>query len=382
MLQQNIIPRHIGIKTRFNPKLPPLGDLNVVIPSTNMPYTATSKGSRRRMLVNNSNATGGITAMLLEEHCPSTAVAGEIRQHYPITLSAASETALVHSQDQLLKHLEAIENIEISHLSYTLTARRLHHKHRFACAAGSTKELINKLKTESSTSPRASKPGTSVFGVFVFTGQASSYSGIAKRLFETNDAFQSHVRRSDAVCQAMGLPSFIEIITDDEADYSKFSQTQSQLALVALEIALACLLASWDIRPKAVIGHSLGEYSALCISKVLSPADTLYLVGKRGLLLESACKRNEYSMAAVALPSIEVEKILHLAPFWECEIACLNAPDQAVISGPDTAIEPLMAQFKANGARVTKLRIPYAFHSKQMDAISLDFQEVAQSISI
>ncbi|KAL8785194.1 MAG: hypothetical protein Q9195_008727 [Heterodermia aff. obscurata] len=380
MLQQKIIPRHIGIKTRFNPKLPPLGDFNVVIPSINMPYNAVSTDSKRRMLVNNFNATGGITAMLLEEYCPATAIGKDVRQHHPITFSAASEIALAHSRIRLLKHLKANTNIEISNLSYTLTARRLHHNFRFACTAGSTKDLMDKLQTELSALSCASKPGTSVFGVFVFTGQASSYSGMAKILFETNSAFRSHVHRSDAACQDMGLPSFVEVIAGDEAHYSKYSQTQSQLALVALEIALAYLLESWGIRPKAVIGHSLGEYSALCVSKVLSLADTLHLVGKRGLLLESACEHNEYSMAAVALSPLELEKTLQAFRFSECEIACLNAPDQTVVSGPDTVIEPLIAQFKANGARVTKLRIPYAFHSKQMDAISLDFQKIAQSI--
>lgn len=380
MLQQKIIPRHIGIKTRFNPKLPPLADFNIVIPSTNMPYNAVNNDSKRRMLVNNFNATGGITAMLLEEFCPDTAVAKDVRQHHPITFSAASEIALASSQSRLLEHLKANANIEISNLSYTLTARRLHHKFRLACTVGSTKELINKLQTEPFTPSGASKPGTSVFGVFVFTGQASSYSGMGRILFETNDAFRTHIRRSDAVCQDMGLPSFVELISGDEADSSKFSQTQSQLALVALETALAYLLESWGIRPKAVVGHSLGEYSALCVSKVLSLADTLYLVGKRGLLLESACKRNEYSMAAVALPALEVERTLHSSRYSECEIACLNAPDQTVVSGLDTAIESMIAHFKANGARATKLRIPYAFHSKQMDAIALEFRNIAQNI--
>ena len=381
MLQHQVIPRHIGIKTRLNPKLPPLDDLNVVIPQTNMPYPALSKDSVRRMLVNNFNATGGITAMLLEEYHPSTTAVKDIRQHYPITLSAASLVALSHSQARLLEHLESRANIEISHLSYTLTARRQHHKHRFACVAGSIEELTHKLQHEVSNSRRVSERGTSAFGVLVFTGQASSYPGMAKVLFETNEAFRSHVLRSDAVCREMGLPSFVELITDEKADLFRSSQAQWQLALVALEIALASLLESWGIRPKAVIGHSLGEYSALCVSQILSLADTLYLVGKRGLLLESSCKCNESSMVTVSLPSSKVETILRSSHhFAECEIACLNAPDQTVVSGPYMAIEPLTAQFKANNIRVTDLRTPYAFHSKQMEAILPEFQEITKPI--
>ena len=244
MLQHQIIPGHIGIKTRLNPKLPSLEDFNVVIPQTNMPYKATSKDSMRRMLVNNFNATGGITAMHLEEYRPPTAVAKDIRQHYPITLSAASVRALSHSQTRLLEHLKSTANIEISHLSYTLTARRLHHKHRFACVAGSTEELIQKLQASLSNSGSASKRGTSAFDMFVFTGQASSYTGMANVLFETNDTFRGHLLRSDAIYQDIGLPSFVDLMTNDEAQFSRFSQTQCQLALDALEIALASLLKS------------------------------------------------------------------------------------------------------------------------------------------
>lgn len=380
MLRHQIIPKHIGVKTRLNPKLPPLNNLNIVIPQANLPFTAKSKDAMRRILVNNFNATGGITAMLLEEHCPSTTTVKDIRQQYPITLSAASIAVLSRSKTQLLEYLKSTANIEISHLSYTLTARRLHHKHRYVCVAGSIDELIRKLEADLSNVGRPLKRDTSASGVFVFTGQASSYSGMAKVLFDTNGAFRSHLLRSDAICRDMGLPSFLESITDDKTDPSQFSQTQHQLALVALEIALASLLGSWGIRPEAVIGHSLGEYSALCVSRVLSLADTLYLVGKRGLLLESKCECNTFSMVAVSLPCSEVAKTLELSQFSGCEIACLNAPDQTVVSGPSTTIIPLMAHFKATGVRAIELRTSYGFHSKQMEAILPEFQNITESI--
>ena len=380
MLQHQIIPGHIGIKTRLNPKLPDIGDLGIVIPQVNVPFRTVNSDSRRRMLINNFNATGGITAMLLEEHHPTQATLNDVRQYYPITLSAASAAALFHSQTRLLEHLISTARIEISHLSYTLTARRLHHKHRFACVASSIEDLIHKLQIELSHPSSPSKRGASAFGVFVFTGQGSSYTGMANVLFKTNNAFQSHILHSDAICRDIGLPSFLGLIADEGAEFSQYSHTQHQLSLVALEIALASLLESWGIQPKAVVGHSLGEYSALCVSQVLSLVDTLYLVGKRGLLLEAACRCREYSMAAVSLSAPEMEETLHLPRFSECEISCLNASDQTVISGPDMAIEGIMTQFKEKRVRSIKLQTPYAFHSKQMDVILSDFRQIAGSI--
>ena len=380
MLQHQIIPGHIGIKTRLNPKLPDMSDLGIVIPQANKPFETVNVDSRRRMLINNFNATGGITAMLLEGYHPTRAILNDTRQYYPVTLSAASVTALFHSQTRLLEYLRSAVGIEISHLSYTLTARRVHHKHRFACVASSIEELVRKLQIELSHPSSSPKRGTSAFGVLVFTGQGSSYAGMANVLFESNDCFRNHLLRSEAVCKDMGLPSFLEIISDKGAEFSQYSPTQHQLALVALEIALASLLRSWGIEPKAVVGHSLGEYSALCVSQVLSLMDTLYLVGKRGLLIEAACKCNEYAMVAVSLSALELEDTLHLPCFSECEISCLNAPNQTVIGGPDTAIERLMSYFKRKKVANTKLRTPYAFHSKQVDAILSELRQVAESV--
>ncbi|KAI1130878.1 hypothetical protein F5Y10DRAFT_288595 [Nemania abortiva] len=374
MLQHQTIPRHIGIKTRINPKLPAFGDLGVVVPQENMYYPALAKDGKRRMLVNNFNATGGITAMLLEEHMPSpSSNATDPRTHYPITASAATATALSSILTRLLEYLRAQPGINLSHLSYTLTARRLHHKHRFACVVQSPDELTQKLETELAA-PKA-RHGEQPFGVFVLTGQTSALPR-AKSLFDTNTAFRNHIRHSDQLCRQMDLPSFIDVITGEERDYTS---VQLQLALVALEIALASLFQSWGIRPEVVIGHSLGEYAALCICNVLSPADTLWLVGKRGLLLESKCKSNEYAMAVVSIPAAEAAKLIHTFP--HCEIACYNSPQQTVLSGKDADIDSLLSHLALVDIKATRLHTPYGFHSKQMDSIIEDYGQVAQGIS-
>ncbi|KAI0433456.1 hypothetical protein F5Y09DRAFT_298970 [Xylaria sp. FL1042] len=375
MLQHQIIPRHIGIKTRINPKLPSLGDLGVVVPSVNMNYQALAKDGKRRMLVNNFNATGGITAMLLEEHAASPSDATDTRVHYPVTVSAATVTALNSTLARLLGHLKANSSINLSHLSYTLTARRLHHKYRFACVVQSLDELIQRLETElSSLNPRQ---GEKPFSVFILTGQTSALPR-AKTLFDTNAIFRNHIRHSDQLCREMGLPSFIDIITGEGGDRDP-SCVPLQLALVALEVAMASLFQSWGIQPRAVIGHSLGEYAALCICNVLSLSDTLWLVGKRGLLLESTCKRNEYSMVAVAMSAADTAKLLQTFP--NCEVACFNSAQQTVLSGKDADIDSILSHLASINIRSKKLNTAYGFHSKQMDNILDHYQQVVQDIS-
>lgn len=373
MLQHQTIPRHIGIKTRISTKLPAFGELGVVIPQENMYYPALAKDGKRRMLVNNFNATGGITAMLLEEYKASPSYNTDTRAHYPITASAATASALSNILIRLLEYLQANSAINLSHLSYTLTARRLHHKHRFACVVQSPDELVQRLEAELAA-PKA-KLGEKPFSVFVFTGQTAALPR-AKALFDTNAIFRNHIRHSDQLCQEMRLPSFIDIITGEDGDYSS---AQLQLALVALEVALASLFQSWGIEPSAVIGHSLGEYAALCICNALSLADTLWLVGNRGLLLEAACKNNEYSMAVAAISGADATKLLQTFP--RCEIACYNSPQQTVISGEDADINSLLSHLSSVNIKATKLPTPYGFHSKQMDDILKDYRQVVESIS-
>ncbi|KAI0509542.1 hypothetical protein F5B22DRAFT_325952 [Xylaria bambusicola] len=374
MLQHQTIPRHIGIKTRINPKLPAFGDLGVVVPQDNMYYPALAKDGKRRMLVNNFNATGGITAMLLEEYNETgTPSAIDSRTHHPITLSAATPEALRNILMRLLDYIHNNLAVNLSHLSYTLTARRLHHKYRFACVVQSVDELLQMLKVELETT--GAKRLKTPLSVFVCTGQASALPR-AQVLFETNATFRRHICHSDQLCRKMDLPSFIEVIANEGLH---FGSAQLQLALVALEIALAALFESWGIRPEAVIGHSLGEYAALCICNVLSLADTLWLVGKRGLLLESACRINEYTMAVVAISADEAAKLLQVFP--QCEIACSNSPQQTVFSGKVADIDSLMSHLASVNVKATKLQTSYGYHSRQMDSILEDYQKIAQGVS-
>ena len=385
MLKHKTIPRHIGIKTRLNPKLPDFDRLGVVIPSTNMPYPALNRDRTRRMLVNNFNATGGITAMLLEEHklaAESTIVSTDGRgDAQPITISAASSQALYNSQARLLKYLEDNPDTNLSHLSYTLTARRLHHKHRFACMARSIKDLVRQLSAELRLQPNKNKVTDKPVFVFVFTGQTGILPR-AKVLYDTDATFRYNVDRADRMCREMNLPSFIDVITNEDPwkRTGDYNPVQVQLALVALEISLAILLESWGVQPGTVIGHSLGEYAALCVANVLSLADVLWLVGNRGLLLEQLGDKHAYSMAVVSLPVKDVNRLLHGFP--RCEIACINSPEQTVVSGPRDDLDYLTSRLTIDspGVKVKVLDTPYGFHSQQMDAILPEFLEIASAI--
>src|SRR5437868_6488763 len=99
---------------------------------------------------------------------------------------------------------------------------------------------------------------------------------------------------------------------------------------------------SWDVRPQALIGHSLGEYTAACLAGVFSLEDALALVALRGRLMQEL---PEGAMLSVSLPEQDVRPLL--GP--RLALAAVNGPALCVISGPADAIDELARALAEQG---------------------------------
>jgi [acyl-carrier-protein] S-malonyltransferase len=136
-----------------------------------------------------------------------------------------------------------------------------------------------------------------------------------------------------------------------------------QPALVTASIACLRAVETLGIVPDAVVGHSVGEYSALCACGALSARDAIALVRERALATAEAAQETPGSMAAVlGLEDVLVEELCAgIEGVWP---ANYNCPGQIVVSGTDAAVERLIEVATEHGARrVVKLRVTGAFHS-------------------
>lgn len=136
-----------------------------------------------------------------------------------------------------------------------------------------------------------------------------------------------------------------------------------QPALVATSLACLSALASASLEPAFVVGHSVGEYSALAACGVLSTRDAVALVRERGLATAAAARERPGSMAAViGLEDEAVEALCEgIEDVWP---ANYNCPGQIVVSGAPSAVERLCELATERGARRTiTLRVTGAFHS-------------------
>lgn len=254
----------------------------------------------------------------------------------------------------------------------------MHHGLRKAYSVASTDELVNALQndfTRSSELRTQPKPSSVVFA---FAGQGTQYPGMAKGLFETCSTFRNRILELDAISVSLGFPSFLDIINSPAREMTSLTPVQTQVGLISLEIGLADLWKSWGIIPSIVVGHSLGEYAALCTAGVLSVYDTIFLVGTRARLMENHCTPYTHGMLSVEDNLHSIENILQEAPFNACDIACINGASATVVSG---SVPDLIAlKDRLGRTRSTMLQVPYSFHSSQIDSILNHFHQLTANV--
>ena len=320
--------------------------------------------------------------MIIEDPPPPQARKGrDPRPYHIVVCSARTAKSLLGNQQRLYEFVKAHPETNLSDLSYTTTARHLHHVMRRSYNASTVDDLVQQLGADLSKSPAMIiEPATTApFSVFTFTGQGSIYPAMGKTIFQSCSRFRSSLSSYQKICDSHGLPQVLDMFTDPNIDLSLKSVVQIQLAITFLEIAMADLLMSWGIRPSLLIGHSLGEYAAMCVSGVLSVTDTLYLVGKRSTLLQERCRSGTYAMLAVGASVEQLEPILSTAQFKPCQVACINSPNKTVVSGPINDLHLLRDRIQSEGIHTTFLETTYGFHSSQVDPILHDFESSARA---
>ena len=146
-------------------------------------------------------------------------------------------------------------------------------------------------------------------------------------------------------------------------------------ALFTVQYAQARLWMSWGLQPTAMIGHSMGEYTAAHLAGVFNLADALALVEMRGRLFESL---PEGGMLSVSLPA---ETLAALMPSG-LSIAAINGASLCVASGPVRAIEALEVALQSRDVDFVRVRISVAAHSSMLEPILQEFGEFFKRIDM
>lgn len=377
MMENDEIPPHVGIKTRINHNFPTdLKARNVNIALEPAPWTRPENG-KRTVFMNNFSAAGGNTALLMEDGPASRpSDVRDCRTCLPVAVSAKSVLSLQRNLEAMANYIDNAPDLSLSALSYTTTARRTHHSFRTIVVGGDVQTVKRALKELASCTDIRKIAAQSPKVGFVFTGQGSAYAGMAQQLFESISSFQSDIRRFDAIARNQGFPPFLPMVEDRGVDFSALSPVVTQVGAACVQMALTRLWISWGITPSIVVGHSLGEYAALHAAGVLTASDVIYLTGTRAQMLEEQCSAGTHAMLAV---KASLSAVTARLAGTSCEIACINGPNEIVVSGDIIDIDALANTLTALNFKCVKLEVPYAFHSAQVEPILKDFDAAAQS---
>jgi phthiocerol/phenolphthiocerol synthesis type-I polyketide synthase E len=321
------------------------------------------KGVRRAGV--SSFGIGGTNAHVVLEEPPVRSASNTDDGPQLLVLSARNAKALSKSAADLAVRLEESVAPSLADVAFTLRAGRRDFSHRQWVVARDAKTAAARLRNLADFGTTAS--GASPDAVFLFPGQGSQYPAMGKALYADLPIFRT---RFDDCAVHLDRLMKRDIRTWLFAGEDEIHRTDlAQPALFALEYALARTWMSFGVTPRALHGHSIGEYVAACLAGVFDLETALSLVVERGRFMQNAAPG---AMLAVIHPDRPIMPWLSA----DIALAATNAPGLSVVSGTTEAIAGLQKRLKEDGVASRLLKTSHAFHSPMMQDAATQFRSV------
>lgn len=333
-------------------------------------YWKEADGPRRAGV--SSFGIGGTNAHMIIEEGLQTKKKPASNQKQLLVLSAKTDTALAEMTERLKQYVIQHPQVPLEDIAYTLRYGRKQFPYRKAIVLASADEWMQQKQLE--TSVFRSKKWRKA--TFMFSGQGAQYAGMMRGLYETEPVFKWEVDRCfKYVMETEQVDLKGIVFCEDETNEDITKTSNAQPLLFIFEYALAKLLQHSGVEPESMIGHSIGEYVAACLSGVFSLESALTLVMARGRLMQDMEKG---AMLSVQLPEAELVSMIDES----LSVAAVNAKDLCVVSGREEHIATFEKKLQDKGIITRHLHTSHAFHSYMMEPMLEAFQQIVEKIEL
>ncbi|PVH96269.1 putative polyketide synthase [Periconia macrospinosa] len=385
MMQHGKIPQQAS-HTTLNPKIPAHGSDHMAIPRSTIDWAPPT----RIAMVNSYGAAGSNSAVLVREYQTNSTKARTPLAKYPLIISAGSSESILAYAQKLTKWLRQLQaegtTVQLGDLTFNLADRANHSLSSIlATTVSDISELESKVASIASGKEITTTPTPNPV-ILVFGGQESDFIGLSESIYQCSALFRHHLDACDAVLLKLGYQGIYPAIFQRTA-ISSLIALHSTLFAVQYASARAWMDSGLEI--SAVVGHSFGQLTALCICGVLSLEDALTMVAERASIMLKYWGSESGEMMFLQTDQSTISELLNTLKARDqahsLDIACYNGPKSHVVVGSRSHLEELDSlianntQYKAS-IRTKRIQVTHGFHSQFTEPLLPYLQGLAQSL--
>ncbi|PHH80451.1 hypothetical protein CDD80_1461 [Ophiocordyceps camponoti-rufipedis] len=383
MLRHELVPPQAGFSV-LNPVIPPLETAGLEIPVRPVSWT----GPFRTAMVSNYGASGANVAMIVCQPPLSSTTTKTpdplsetppVDRRLPILITAHSASSLQRYCQALLSLVaaqrSALGDSLVSSIAFGLAQRQNHRlAFRALFSAASTDELEDRLTRFDISEVRenAKKPV-----VLLFAGQTGRGWRLSRAAYTGSRLLRKHLDRCDRTLQTLGLGSLFPFIFNSEPVEDV---VQLHCMLFSLQYSVAASWIDAGLEVAAIVGHSLGQLTALCTSGVLNLRDALRLISGRASLIRDRWGPERGCMLRVDADASTTRALIERSRPAVVEMACYNASAQHVVVGTEAAIAVFEEEARSAAVSFKRLAVSHGFHSEMVDSIVPEYRRLVQGL--
>ena len=210
---------------------------------------------------------------------------------------------------------------------------------------------------------------------FVYAGQGPQWWKMGRELYSSEPIFRQWIDKISSELEKLTTDWKLvhELIETEDEKTSRIDDTNvAQPCIFALQVALTALWLSWGVRPKVIVGHSVGEIAAAYVSGHLTLEEAVRVIFHRSRLQHRNTRQNGLMLALTGLTVTEAQAYLEGIED-RVSIAAISSPTSLTLSGDATSLQELYEVLIELKPKIMKtwLRIENAFHCPQMEKFNI-----------